>query len=340
MKRVKNSRTIKKNRRIKTKKNMYIKRRQKGGAFPDDLNVNILDIGKDISLVAAVNDYLKDRKARGLKNWLVLYAGYDTETEMIRFANPNWIFFDRKPNKDNRFGFVGDITLDTIQLLIDNFKGLFDYIVFDDNPYYYIHITSDDNSPELIITEKLLQLDSILAKNGKLVFPEYLRDLQKVFIPMLKDYDSATITDAGFKITINNPLYYSPFKAGYGGQTTLDSYFSFYFKYKDILGIDFREDLTTKITDTLLNKIGSWIVDPKKLNIFKGKCSMKVSQRNANCKDEYADYYKEQLKKEDYLDIVKKYTDMWRIPTENPLEAFPDLSSNLNHLIIMIERIE
>ena len=79
-----------------------------------------------------IKQKLTERKENGEKNNLVLFAYKNNLKNKIRFKDDKWFFFDLPQGSDETQTFGGDITnVDNLNILAENFRGLFDYISSD-----------------------------------------------------------------------------------------------------------------------------------------------------------------------------------------------------------------
>jgi hypothetical protein len=281
-------------------KNKYINlKNQIGGS-----NVNCLYLDDTLTYEKIINfkHKLDYRTFNGLKNWLVIYAGYNTETEMIRFKDPNWIFWDL--HKDDRYSIKGLFNEDNLMKLDGILSNTFDYICFDDD----VNVFYKDDKQKLIF-----RLFKILKPPGFLVIKNMME---------IVDIQQDNNSDMFF---LSKKSISTPHGIGYGGNTTLDKIFNIivYIKNQNIETINLLEynnicKLIGFLDEQFINKFSNCKFTLKMMikNIAKiinpGDCEEFLEKYKAI--NNYYDTNKEILKKE-YQELLGKVTNLWILPT-------------------------
>ena len=244
---------------------------------------------------------LDERILIGFKNWLVIYAGYTTPTEQIRFKNQNWIFWDL--NKDDRYSIKGSFNEENLMKLDGILSNTFDYICFDDNVEYYYK----DNNEKLIY-----RLLKILKPGGVLV----IKNIIKV--------DDINEDDFSKLFFLSKKNMSTPHGIGYGGDTLLDKIFKIveYIKYQKIKTVNLSDyNNIWRLISSLNERFTTEISNCKHtLKMIIKNISKKISPEY--CKEflekyreinQYCDSNEENLNKE-YQELLGKLAELWSLP--------------------------
>jgi SAM-dependent methyltransferase len=296
-------------------KNKYIKLKNQIGGNPDCLYLNnTLTDGK----IIAFKQKLDDRSVQEYKNWLVIYAGYNTIKEKIRFKNPNWIFWDM--NNDERYSIKGLFNEDNLIKLDTILGNTFDYICFDDDVGYYYN---DDK-------EKIIyRLLKILKPNGVLVIKNVV--------------GFNDINDDGYAqlFFLSKKSRSTPYGSGRGGTNLLNDIISIvqHIKEQNIKIVNLSKYENINILISIINANHEFASNFDRCNqilngILNGRLKNLKSNNALNCMqfmDEYKfllEYYesnKEKLK-EEYQELLGKVAELWSLP--NYANAANDTNEN------------
>jgi SAM-dependent methyltransferase len=281
-------------------KNKYINLKTQIGGNDNCLYLNDTLTDEKIS---EFKQKLDDRNLFGFKNWLVIYAGYTTPTEQIRFKNQNWIFWDQY--KDDRYSIKGLFNEENLMKLDGILSNTFDYICFDDSVAYYYK--GDDKEKLIYRLLKILKPGGVLVINNMLEITDNLEDdYSKIFFLSKKSIST-------------------PYGIGYGGYTLLDKIFKIveYIKYQKIETVNLSDYNNIWSLISSLNEQFSEISNCNHtLKMIIRNISKKISPESEYCKEflekyreinQYCDNNEENLNKE-YQELLGKLEELWSFP--------------------------
>jgi hypothetical protein len=298
-------------------KNKYIQLRNQIGGNNNCLYLNDKLTDEKIILF---KQKLDERSLIGYKNWLVIYAGYTTPTEQIRFKNPNWIFWDS--DKDDRYSIKGLFNEDNLIKLDTILNNTFDYICFDDDVNYFY---KDDK-------EKLIfRLLKILKPGGVLV----VKNMIEVGLNDINEDDFAKL------YFLSKKSMSTPHGIGYGGNNLLDRIINIitYIKNQNILTVKLSNyDNIWKLISSLDEQFISQFSNCK--NTLKMVINNIAKKTNPEYCLEFLEKYREinqyfksneDILNKEYQELLAKIVELWSLPNySNSIE-----DSNISELFLI-----